>query len=133
MEKLEIEEFLAKNFGNIELSGFRYLVEACSLYPGQITVIYAKVAQKFNSKASRVERNIRQYISRISDFSCIETRLNETISNSNFIASLCYTINRKKKRIHIEVETYHILSEINQLKYELNQLRAYINDFQKQL
>lgn len=99
MEKWEYEEFIATNFGNVDLVGFRYLVEACSLYPNKVMEIYKCVSKKFDATSTSVERAIRHYISKIEDFSCLNTRSNGTISNSNFIASIYIKLDiRDQKR-----------------------------------
>ena len=99
MEKWEYEEFIATNFGNVDLVGFRYLVEACSLYPNKVMEIYKCVSKKFDATPTSVERAIRHYISKIEDFSCLNTRSNGTISNSNFIASIYIKLDvRDQKR-----------------------------------
>ena len=126
MEKIEFEDFIATNFGNVDLSGFRYLVEACSLYPNKVTNIYEIVSKKFDTTPSRVERNIRQYISRIWDFTCLNIRVNETVSNLNFIASIYIALNIRNQKRKTSIEFYHILSDLEMLKAEIKEIKRRI-------
>lgn len=126
MEKIEFEDFIATNFGNVDLSGFQYLVEACSLYPDKVTNIYKIVSKKFDTTPSRVERNIRHYISKIHDFTCLNIKINETISNLNFIASIYAELNIQNQKRKTSIEFYHILSDLEMLKAEIKEIKRRI-------
>ena len=126
MEKWKYEEFISTNFGNVDLNGFRYLVEACSLYPDKTMNIYNSVSKKFDVTPMRVERAIRHYIDKIKDFTCLNTKINETISNTNLIASICTELNIQDQKRKTSIEFYHILSDIEQLKCEVSEIKSKI-------
>ena len=127
MEKVEIEEFIATNFGNVDLVGFQYLVEACLLYPNKGMYIYKCVSKKFHVTPASVERNIRHYISKIHDFTCLNIKINETISNLNFIASIYAELNIQNQKRKTNIEFYNILSDLEVVKAEIKEIKRRIS------
>ena len=127
MEKVEIEEFIATNFGNVDLVGFQYLIEACLLYPNKGTYIYKCVSKKFHVTPASVERNIRHYISKIHDFTCLNIKINETISNLNFIASIYAELNIQNQKRKLNIEFYNILSDLEVAKAEIKEIKKRIS------
>lgn len=92
MEKKIVEKFLAENFGMVYLAGFKYLVSACEMYPAQITNIYKKVAEKYNTTSTKVERNIRYYKEKINCYGIFKCAVSDKFSNEEFLAIIDYTI-----------------------------------------
>lgn len=99
MEKKDkIEKFIAENFGMVHLLGFKYLVSACELYPMVITVIYQKIAKKYNTTASKVERNIRHYKEKIIYPSVFKCAISDKFGNKELIAAINYSIMQEENK-----------------------------------
>ncbi len=94
MEK-NIEKFIGENFGMVHMLGFKYLIETCKLYPGNMMEIYKIVAKKYNTTASRVERAIRYYKNRIEYLGDLECMITDKFTNEEFVAAINFSVKVK--------------------------------------
>lgn len=97
-----IEDYIAKNFGNVHLRGFKYLVMVCKLIDNNEKLstmcAYRVVASKYDVPLNRVERDIRHFIKKVSNYYIFKDVYCEEMTNTIFIKTLLYIFHKENKR-----------------------------------
>ena len=98
-------KFIERNFGNVHMKGFEYLIKACELYADgfeKISNVYLIIAKHYDGASyATVERDIRFYIQNISRstlYGCLPTM--KAFTNKSVVAAIVYEVHKERMPVH---------------------------------